>query len=113
MRLLCVVLQEEGEGAKVVKGHGKVLFKDVNLGIDLETRIGRDNGSPKINSCLPHTPHTPPHQDAVDACCCCVSDADVCVCGGAGIVGPNGAGKSTLLNLMLDKLRPLDGNVFR
>eukprot|EP00752_Nemacystus_decipiens_P014231 g12659.t1 len=30
-----------------------------------------------------------------------------------GIVGPNGAGKSTLLNLILDKLRPLSGEVRR
>lgn len=30
-----------------------------------------------------------------------------------GIVGPNGAGKSTLLNLILDKLRPLRGEVRR
>lgn len=30
-----------------------------------------------------------------------------------GIVGPNGAGKSTLLNLILDKLRPLKGEVRR
>lgn len=30
-----------------------------------------------------------------------------------GIVGPNGAGKSTLLNLILDKLRPVRGEVRR
>lgn len=31
----------------------------------------------------------------------------------AGIVGHNGAGKSTLLNLILDKLTPTKGHVFR
>lgn len=33
--------------------------------------------------------------------------------GRAGIVGPNGAGKSTLLNLILDKLQPVKGHIFR
>ncbi len=48
---------------------GKILFSDVDFGVDLETRIG--------------------------------------------IVGANGAGKSTLLNLILDKLRPTEGHIFR
>lgn len=30
-----------------------------------------------------------------------------------GVVGANGAGKSTLLNLILDKLRPTEGHIFR
>ncbi|EWM27296.1 abc transporter [Nannochloropsis gaditana] len=54
---------------KVPAEIGKVLFENVDFGVDLETRIG--------------------------------------------VVGANGAGKSTLLNLILDKLRPTEGHIFR
>ena len=85
---------------------GKVLFENVDFGVDLETRIGREGGreggeersvfAEKLDCVCAHSHFSLPFSLLH-----------------AGIVGANGAGKSTLLNLILDKLRPTEGHIFR
>eukprot|EP00624_Nannochloropsis_granulata_P006907 evm.model.NODE_539_length_7914_cov_27.290876.3 len=82
---------------------GKILFENVDFGVDLETRIGKEGGRVR-KWCLPKSFGDGASSVFVFKCVSPLSP---------GIVGANGAGKSTLLNLILDKLRPTQGHIFR
>lgn len=87
---------------------GPLLFRNLNFGIDLDSRIASKKAP--LTTELKNF-----HQSYVDIKYQNVQHFKLCIwfSRGFAVVGPNGIGKSTILKLISGDLQPSSGTVFR